>query len=120
MAANFAMIVHDRTEGINTPWVKLVLRNLLWSRGGCVFFMDYSTFANVSNNYAVIPHLAGISSVLLEKFVQIGHYDRQYCFGFGVGSRLCIAVGLSIGNQSVDRMDLCDPAGLFDTLSRQN
>lgn len=115
MNDNFAMIVHDRIEGIATPWVKLVIRNLLWSRGGCVFVMDYSYFANVSTNYALIPHIDGISSVLFRKFEQIGHFDRQYCFGFGVGSRLCVAVGLMIGNQSIDRMDLCDPAGLFKT-----
>lgn len=109
----FAMIVPDRTESIATPWVKLVIRNLLWSRGGCVFFMDYSSFANVANNNALTPHITGIATVLLKKFDQIGHYNKQYCFGFGVGSRLCVAAGLMIGNQTFDRMDLCDPAGLF-------
>lgn len=113
---NFAMIAHGWIEGIITPWVRLVVRNLLKFRGGCVFFMDYSTFANVSNYFSLTYNFNGISDVFLKKFRQIGNYDRQYCFGFSFGSRLCIDVGLRIGNQSIGRMDLCDPAGSLHKL----
>lgn len=108
---NFAMIAHGWSEGLSTPWVEITVRNLLKYRGGCVFFMDYSKFANVSNYYTLTPHFAGISAVFLKKFRQIGNFIRQYCFGFSFGSRLCIDVGLKIGYQMIDRMDLCDPAG---------
>lgn len=113
---NFAMIAHGWSEGLATPWVEITARNLLKYRGGCVFFMDYSKFANVSNYFTLTPHFDGISAVFLKKFRQIGNFRRQYCFGFSFGSRLCIDVGLKIGYHLIDRMDLCDPAGKNDYL----
>lgn len=115
MDGNFSVIIHGWIEGAITPWVGLLVRNLLKYRGGCVFVMDYSKFSNVSNYFALTPHFAGISAVALKKFQQIGNYDRQFCFGFSFGSRICMDVGLKIGNQSMDRMDVCDPAGFSNT-----
>ena len=107
------MIVHGWTEGFVTSWVQPIVSNLLRHRGGCVFFMDYSKYSNVSNYFALTPHFDGISAVLLKKIQQIGNFDRQFFFCFSFGSRLCIDAGLKLGNQSIARMDLCDPAGRF-------
>lgn len=106
------MIVHGWTEGISTEWVNKTIRQLLTHRGGCVFFMDYSKYANVSDYFNLVSHFEGISAVLTQKFKQIENYDRQYCFGFSFGSRLCVDAGIAIGNQSIARMDICDPAGI--------
>lgn len=57
------------------------------------------------------PHFEGISAVLTRKFNQIGNFDRQFCYGFSFGSRLCIDAGINVGNQSIARIDACDPAG---------
>lgn len=108
------MIAHGWSEGIITPWVPMTVRNLLKFRGGCVFVMDYSTYSNVSDYFTLTPHFAGISAVFLKKFKQVANYDRQYCFGFSFGGRLCIDVGLKIGNQTIDRMDICEPAGKLE------
>lgn len=107
----FAIIAHGWMEGLTTPWISLTVNNLLKYRGGCVFLMDYSKFANVSDYFTLTPHFAGISAVLLKKFRQIGHFENQYCFGFSFGSRLCIDAGLKLGNQSIGLMEVCDPAG---------
>jgi hypothetical protein len=113
---NFTVIAHGWMEGFSTPWVRYLITKLLEHRGGCVFFMDYSKYANVSDYFQLTPHFDGISAVMLKKVKQIGNYDRQFFFGFSFGSRLSIDVGNKIGNQSIARMDLCDPAGPgFDT-----
>lgn len=105
------MIAHGWTEGIASPWIMVAVKNLLRYRGGCVIVMDYSVYSKVSNYFALTPHFAGISAVFLKKFQQIGNYDRQYCFGFSFGARLCVDAGLKVGYQLIDRMDLCEPAG---------
>lgn len=78
--------------------------------------MDYSKYANVADYFQLTPHFAGISAVLLKKFQQIGNYGNQYCFGFSFGSWLCSETGKKVGTQLIDRMDLCDPAGRFESL----
>jgi hypothetical protein len=105
------MVIHGWLEGIDTPWVNKTVEQLLVHRGGCVFFVDYSKYSKVNDYFALLPHFLGISAVILKKFKQIQNYERQYCYGFSFGSRLCIDVGINIGNQSIERMDLCDPAG---------
>lgn len=103
--------MHGWTEGIVTPWVAPMIGNFSASRGGCVVFVDYSVYSNVSDYFALVNNFKGISSVILKKVQQIGVYDKMWFFGFSFGSRLCIDVGLKIGNQSVSRMELCEPAG---------
>lgn len=61
----------------------------------------------------LLPYFSSLSEVLTKKFNQIGNFERQYCFGFSFGARLCAEAGIRVGNQSIDRMDLCDPAGEF-------
>lgn len=76
--------------------------------------MDYSFYAIVSKYFALLPHFDKISEVLQKKFLQIENYDRQYSFGFSFGSRLCMNAGKEVAiqtGQTIDRMDLCDPAG---------
>lgn len=111
---NFTMIVHGWTEGIQTPWVGVLVEKFLRHRGGCVFVMDYSKYSVVSNYFDLVANFAGISAVLLKKAMQIGNFHQQYFFGFSFGSRLCIDAGLKITKQtnlSISGMDVCDPAG---------
>jgi hypothetical protein len=98
-------------ESIDTPWVPTTISQLLKHRGGCVFFMDYSNYANLPEYFQLLRHFKFISTVLSRKLRLIGNYDRQYCFGFSFGSRLCVDAGLKLGKQLIGRMDLCDPAG---------
>lgn len=93
------------------PWVPGLIDGFLESRGGCVLFMDYYYYGNGSYE-ALWLHFEGIVAVLVKKIKQIDRYDKQYLFGFSFGARICIEAGLEIGNQSISRMDLCDPAGL--------
>lgn len=72
--------------------------------------MNYTYYANKSYS-SLVSNFNGIATVLTKKIMQIGNYDRQVCFGFSYGSRLFIEAGKRIGNQSIDRMELCDPAG---------
>lgn len=105
------MVVHGWLGGINATWVNRTLSQLLTHRGGCVFLIDYSVYANVTNYFSLVPHLDGVAAVLTKKLKQIGNYERQYCYGHSFGSRVCIKSGIEIGNRSIARMDLCDPAG---------
>lgn len=105
------MVVHGWMESIDTPWVQTTIAQLLKHRGGCVVFMDYSRFANVEEYFQLVRHFKFISAALTRKFRSIGNYDRQYCFGFSFGSRLCVDAALRLGRQRLWRMDLCDPAG---------
>lgn len=82
-------------------------------RRGCIFVVDYSTFSNVQNYFELVGNFKGISEVILKKIQQIGNFDRQLCFGFSFGSRLCIEIGLLLGNQTLKQMDLCEPAGTY-------
>lgn len=81
-----------------------------------MFFMDYSKYANVSDYYQLATKeiFDGLSALLVRKLQQIGNYDRLYGFGFSFGSRLLPDAGTKLGNQLVDRMDLCDPAGIIE------
>lgn len=106
------MIVHGWTDTLtNRPWAPILISNFLQYRDGCVFFMDYSEFSNTKDYLKLVLDFRGISAVLLKKLKQIGHYDDQFLFGFSFGARLCEHAGLKIGNQQLNRMDLCDPAG---------
>lgn len=88
-----------------------MIKNFLYARGGCVIFMNYTKYANVSDYFELVGHFSGIATVLVTKTKQIGNLDRLLCFGFSFGSRLCINAGIQIGNRSIDRMELCEPAG---------
>jgi hypothetical protein len=108
------MVIHRWGESISTWWVKNLMDNFTYYRGGCVVFMDYSNHS-VLDYGVLVSRFVNISAVLLKKFIQIGNYDRMYCFGFSYGSRLCIDAGVNLvmGNSSrqISRMDFCDPAG---------
>jgi hypothetical protein len=111
MNENFAIIVHGWLENVNTTWVNKTISSLLQNRGGCVFFMDYSKYSTVWNYFDLVTHFDGLSELLLKKFKQIGSYDRQFCYGFSFGARLCVNAGIDIGQQKIGRMDLCELTG---------
>lgn len=46
----FSIITHGRTESIKSSYVANLISNLLFYRGGCVIFMDYSNFSTSSYN----------------------------------------------------------------------
>lgn len=98
---NITLIAHGWMEGVTTPWVANMVSNFLIHRGGCLFFMDYSKFANVTDYFTLTPHFVGITAVLTKKMQQIGNYNRQLCFGFSFGSRVCIGAGKTIARTNV-------------------
>ena len=105
------MIVHGWLEGFEkTNWVNETVEQLLKHRGGCVYFMDYSIYANDWDYFRLVSQFERISAVLTKKFEHIGNFDRQYCFGFSFGARLCVESGFAVGSV-IESMDLCDPAG---------
>jgi hypothetical protein len=115
----YAIVVHGWKESIATPWVMGTIVNLMYHRGGCVIFMDYSNYSIVSDYFQLTPHFYGIASVLLRKVKQIGNYNQLFMYGFSFGSRLCFEVGIQLGYQQIDRIDACDPAGPgFDETSK--
>lgn len=79
--------------------------------------MDYYFYSKAVTIFDYITlvfiNFPGISAVLLKKIKEIGRYDQLYLFGFSVGARLVQDAGLKLGNQLIDRMDLCEPAGLW-------
>jgi hypothetical protein len=87
------------------------VKNLLFYRGGCVIFMDYSNFSTVSDYFNLTPRFDEIAGVLLRKIKQIKSYDRLFLYGFSFGSRLCFEAGAQLGYPLIDRIDACDPAG---------
>lgn len=90
-----------------------MIANFAASRTGCVVVMDYSTYS-IGDYGVLVSYFSGISAVLSKKLQEVGVYNKTWCFGFSFGSRLCIDAGLTIKkvtNKSIDRMELCDPAG---------
>lgn len=110
-SGNFSVIVHGWLETSDTPWVSITVENLLKFRKGCVYVMDYSKMSNTPDFFALKYHFNGFAEVLKKKFLAIDNFDRQYCFGFSLGARICIEAGKKVGNQVIERMDLCDPVG---------
>lgn len=108
---NFTFIIHGWLEGFSTPWIAPMIGNFSKYRGGCIFVADYSKYSNVANYFELVGNFQGIADVLFKKIQQIGSFDRQLCFGFSFGSRLCIEMGLRLGSQKIERMELCEPAG---------
>lgn len=116
---NYAVVVHGWKESVATSWVKDTIDNLMYHRGGCIVFMDYSNYSLVTEYRRLRPHFNGIAKLLLRKVKQIGNYERLFMFGFSFGSRLCFEVGAQLGHQVIDRIDACDPTGPgFDLLER--
>lgn len=76
-----------------------------------MIFMDYSNYSWVFDYRRLVLHFNKIADVLLRKVQQVKNYDRLYMFGFSFGSRLCFEVGARLGNQVINRIDACDPAG---------
>lgn len=109
---NFSMIVHGWLENIETTeWIYRTVQQLLRHRGGCVYVFDYSSYANNSNYFQLVEHFEQLALILTAKIQNLQNYDRQYCFGFSFGARLCIEAGVNVGVQKIASMDLCEPTG---------
>lgn len=80
--------------------------------------MDYSYFSIVTDYFRLTPHFNNLAELLFRKLKQIGNYDRMFMFGFSFGSRLCFEAGARLGNNVIDRIDACDPAGKSLIFSR--
>ena len=107
----FTIILHGWLERINTTWVNDTISKLIQHRGGCVFFMDYSNYSTQWNYFDLVSHFDGLSALLTKKMHQIGNYERQLCYGFSFGARLCVDAGINVGEQQIGRMDLCELTG---------
>lgn len=88
------------------------ITNLTRIRGGCVLFMDYSSYSIVPNYFQLTPYFQPLADILHRKIVQINSHDRLFLFGFSFGSRLCFEAGARLGlPPKIARIDACDPAG---------
>lgn len=117
---NVSIIVHGWLEGLSTTeWVNETIANLIKYRSGCVFFFDYSRYSKNGNYFRLLPHYYNIAAVLTKYLLHIGDPERIFIFGFSFGARLSVEAGIASFNGSIDRIDLCDPAGVgFDKRSR--
>ena len=109
-------MVHGWTEGFyKTKWVPLVVNSTLQYAGGCVIFMDYSSFSILAYGDLVLRYYL-LRDVLINTMKLFGNYDKMHVFGFSFGARLAIGAGNNITNlyngvPQIPRMDLCEPAG---------
>lgn len=119
-ADNVSIIVHGWLEGLNTTaWVNTTIINLLKHRHGTVFFFDYSQYSKNGNYGRLVPHYEKIAAVLTKYLLLIGNPERIFMYGFSFGARLAVEAGIASFNGSIDRIDLCDPAGVgFDGTPR--
>lgn len=109
---NVSIIVHGWLEGLNTTvWVNETITNLLKYTNGCVFFFDYSVYSKNGNYFALVPHYEKIADVLTKYLLHVGNPERIFMFGFSFGSRLTVEAGIASYNGSIERIELCDPAG---------
>lgn len=104
-------MIHGWEESIKTEWVRDIISNLTYYRGGCVIAMDYSRFSKqpyVSLTVNFLP----LTRVLVKKIQQTtSFYEKVFIFGFSFGSRLAFEAGARLGKQRIERIDACDPAG---------
>jgi hypothetical protein len=111
--------VHGWKESCsNRKWVQELLENMHEFRGGCVICMDYFRYSRLGYG-EMIPRFDSIASVLTKKLQSLHQqgmqYENLFMWGFSYGGQLVVEAGKRIGNQSVDRIDTCDMAGMvFD------
>lgn len=106
---SFALATHGWLASKNDEWVAPLINNLITNRGGCIIFMDYGKIANVVNYFALIPHFANISAVLLKKLKQLESekFDpaKGFMYGFSFGARLIIDAASKFGFQRFKSID---------------
>lgn len=68
----FAIVTHGWYESNNTVWTAELISNLLFYRGGCVIFMDYSKYSIVKKYVKLLLKFSKISGVLLKKLSASG------------------------------------------------
>lgn len=106
---SFSIATHGWLASKNDEWVAPLINNLITNRGGCIIFMDYGKIANVVNYFALIPHFANISAVLLKKLKQLESekFDpaNGFMFGFSFGARLVIDAASKFGFQRIKSID---------------
>lgn len=108
---NFTIILHG-WEKSTTDWMAPTIRNFLKERGNCLFFMDFFFYSKTTYG-KLFKNFAGISNVLLKKVKQIGNYENQLIYGFSIGARLAVDVGIKISSPKIGRLELCEPAGEY-------
>lgn len=106
---SFALATHGWLASKNDPWVAPLIDNLINHRGGCIIIMDYSKIGNIVNYFALTPHFANISAVLLKKLKQLEseNFDpaKGFMFGFSFGARLVIDAASKFGFQRFKNID---------------
>lgn len=104
-------MIHGWEESAKTDWVVNTINNLLYYRGGCVIVMDYSRFSR--QPYVTLAvNFSPLARVLVKKIQQTtSFYENVFLFGFSFGSRLAFEAGVRLGQQRIERIDACDPAG---------
>lgn len=104
-----------------------MVQNFLTHGGNesCVIFMDYSKYGVVADYFVLVGKYAKILNTLIKKLWQIGRYKDLTVFGFSFGARLAQGAGFNLtmsnnGVIQIDRLELCDPAGIKNSLKIKN
>lgn len=78
-------------------------------------YMDYAKYSQAQNYFTLVSHFQPLSTILLNKLVQMESegFDpkKGFLFGFSFGARLVMDAARKFGVQKVREIDLCDPAG---------
>lgn len=110
----FSFITHG-WMGSTSAWIPELISNLSYFRGGCVIFMNYSTFSDNVNYFKVIQKFKPIAKLTLRKLKQLESEhvppNNIFMFGFSFGGRIIIEAALNFGNQRIGSVDICDMAG---------
>lgn len=109
VSGKFAIVTHGWYESKSTAWTADLVSNLLFYRGGCVIFMDYSKYSIVKKYVKLLRKFSKISAVLLKKLRQLSaagiEDDNLFMYGFSFGARLVIDAGVNFGNNRIKQID---------------
>lgn len=104
-----AVITHGWRESIHVTWVADMVGNLTEKRGGCIIFIDYSFYGNISNYFRFLSHFKKISALMTKKFVKLESEGFKpadwFMFGHSAGARLVIDSAANFGYQKVKEID---------------
>lgn len=105
---NFSIISHGWL-GSTAKWIPELVKNLQTYRGGCVIFMNYSSYSDVPNYLNLYSHFKPLSRLLVRKLNQMKsdgvEGDRIFMFGFSFGGRIVIDAGIDYGTGLIDKID---------------
>jgi predicted alpha/beta-fold hydrolase len=104
----FAFFTHG-WMGSGEIWIEQLMNKLLYYRGGCVIFMNYSYYSDNINYIKVISNFEPISNLVTRKLNQLKtdgvSSENMYMFGFSLGARIVMESALNYGTREISTVD---------------